>query len=460
MTPSTRCQLGVAAVLAVVICASARTAAAQEALIRGTISEQTYDASALTALEGHGYELTHGVILHPLARLEGGATSNVFYTPPDAAPIASGLARLSGALYVSNDKPRPEDPDDAGDTDDPTPLDYQFRGGMQFSYLEFLSGDQVVRNQRQFNVAGDINLVIKPTGPWSLIVQDQYRRDTSSVTYEDASTLTRDDDHLFVGGRFTSEGGIASFTAHYENQLQYFENIESVSLPSRLDHTIGAGGQYNLDGDQHTALLVDASYGFFRTLGSTNAVGFYKSNSQPLRVVVGVVRELSSTITGHAEMGFARASYGARSDGRIEGYDAPVALAELALRWTSTGRMLARYRYDHFDSSLSNYYRDHALELKLVQQYRFLVFDGGPELYFREYSGMPLPGADRRDDTIVAVRARVQAVVAERYSISLDYRLSRVSTDYAETVVDAAGNRGSTPSYTRHDVLAGLTVAY
>ena len=444
-----------AAVVTLVVGASARVASAQAALLTDLITDQTYDASALYALEGHGYRLAQGVILRPAVRFEGGGTSNVFYTAPDAGPTGSGILRLSGALYVTNDNPRPGE-----STGDAAPPDYQFRGGMQLSYQEFLSPNSAVRDQRQFNVVGDANLVTKPSGPWSFIVQEQYRRDTRSLTFEDTSTLNRDDNRLFVGGRFRPDGGGASLTLHYENRLQVFENAESVALPSRMNHTIGLGGQYNLRGDQHTALLADASYGFFRTLGQTNAANFYKSNSQPLRVVVGVARELSSNIDGRAEGGFAHASYGARSDGRTDGYNAPVALAELAFRWTRTGRLLARYRYDHFDAANANFYRDHGLELKLVQQLGFLVLDGGPEVHFRQYSGMPMQvGADLRDDTIVSIRARLQAVLAERYSISLEYRLSRVSTDYVENTLDPTGTVRN-PSYSRHDLFLGLTVAY
>ena len=447
-----------AAVVTLVVGASARAALAQAALLTDTLTDQTYDASALYALEGHGYELSHGVLLRPLVRLEGGGTNNVFYTPPAAGPIGSAIMRLSGALYVTNDKPRPgefvDDPDDAA------PPDYQFRGGMQLTYVEFLSGNSAVRAQRQLNILADVNLVSTPSEPVSFIVQDQYRRDTSSRSFEDSSTLNRDDNRLFVGGRFQSDGG-RSLTAHYENWLHAFENAGSLALPSRMNHTIGVGAQYDFDRGQHTELLADASYGFFRALGQGNAAVAYKADSQPLRFVIGVAHDLDSNIACKVEAGFAHASYDARSDGRTRGYNAPVALAELALRWTSTGRLLARYGYDHFDSLDANFYRDHALELKLVQQVGFLAFDGGPELYLRQYSGMPVQnGADLRNDTILAVRARLQAVIAERYSISLEYRLSRVSTDYVATAVDAMGNVVADPSYTRHDLFAGLTIAY
>jgi hypothetical protein len=452
-------KLSAAVVTALVIGASARVASAQYALVTDTITDETYDASALSALEGHGYELSHGVILRPSMRLEGGGTNNVFYTGEDASPTASGIVRLAGALYVTNDRPRVDERSD-DESDDATPPDYEFRGGMQLAYLEFLSPNSAVRDQRQFNVAGDANLVGKPAGPWSFIIRDLYRRDTRSSTFEDTSTLNRNDNRLFLGCRFQSDGGGLSVTVHYENRLQLFENAESVALPSRMNHTTGVGGRYDLHGDQRTTLLVDMSYGFFRTWGQTNTAEFYKTNSQPLRVVVGVVHEISSNIVGKAEAGFAHASYGARSDGRSAGYDAPVAAAELGVRWTSTGRLLARYRYDHFDSSSANFYRDHELELKLVQQLGFVVLDGGPEIRFRQYSGMPMQiGADLRDDTIVSVRARLQAVLAERYSLSLEYRLSRVSTNYVQAPLDAMGSV-VIPSYGRHDVVAGLTVAY
>lgn len=453
------CHKLIAAVVTLVIGVFARGAAAQQALVADMITDQTYDTSALYALEGHGYALSHGVILRPSLRLEGGGSSNVFYSAP---PIRSGILRLSGALYVTNDKPRPgEFGNDADTGDDAAPLDYQFRGGVQLSYVEFLSGSSAVRAQRQFNVLGDASVMTNPSATWSFVVQNQFRRNTSSLTFEDTTTLNRDDNQLSVGARFTSDGGGVSLTVHYENQLQVFENADSLGLPSRMNHTVGLGVQHDLNGDQQTALHADVSYGFFRTFGQSATADFYKSNSQPFRAVAGVARELSPNVNANVEAGFAHASYDGRRDGRTGGYSAPVALAAMAVRWTRTGRLVARYRYDHFDAANANFYRDHTLELKLVQQYEFLVLDGGPEVHFRQYSGMPgQEGADVRNDTIVSARARLQAVLAERYSISLEYRLSRVSTDYVGNTFDAMGNLVATPSYDRHDIFAGFTLAY
>lgn len=452
----------VPALVAFAVVAFARGVLAQAAFAAETLTDQTYDASALSDLQGHGYQLSHGLILHPSVRLEGGGTSNVFYTPPDAGPIGSGIMRVSGALYVASDNPRLEEFDNDGDDLSPlaAPLDYELRGGVQLSYQEFLSGNSTVRDQRHFNVLADANLVSKPSGPWSLLVQEQFRRDTSSLTFEDTSAVNRDDNRLLIGGRFQSNAGETSVTVHYENSLQVFENPGALALPSRMNHTLGLGGEYYLDEDQKNALLIDMSYGSFGRLGGAVAE-FDKPNSRPVHVAMGVAHEVSSNVTGHAEAGFAHASYGARSDGRTEGYNAPVALAELAVRWTRTGRLLARYRYDHFDSSLSNFYRDHEFELKLVQQLGFLVVDGGLGAYFRQYSGMPMRlGADLRNDTIVSTRARLQAVLAERYSLSLEYRLSRVSTNYVENAVDEMDALVTSPRFIRHDLVAGLTVAY
>jgi hypothetical protein len=84
-----------------------------------------------------------------------------------------------------------------------------------------------------------------------------------------------------------------------------------------------------------------------------------------------------------------------------------------------------------------------------------------PEIHFRQYDGvivMPAPGSTtNRDDTIVAVVAGVHYIYRNSFAITLDYKLTDLSTDFEYLAPNPGGMPTVTnPSYIRHELLAGL----
>jgi hypothetical protein len=157
-------------------------------------------------------------------------------------------------------------------------------------------------------------------------------------------------------------------------------------------------------------------------------------------------------------VGYAHSSYEIGT-----GYSAPVAGAELGYRWSPTGRVVALYDYDHFDSFTANFYADHLFAARAIQQIGPLVLDGGPEIRLRHFGGVPaLFGPPERNDRVIAGSARLQLLVADKYSLSGEYRLAVVRTDYRATSIDTMGNATGTydPGFVRNEFWLGFRAAY
>jgi len=427
-----------------------RPAAAQEAVIAAAIGEDSFDASAVANLQGHGYELSHGLIMHGALGLEGGASDNVFYTTSTEGRTASGMMRVAGSMHFATDR-TPDDGADPDNTGGPSPRTYEFHGGFRAGYEEYLTGNDTVRSQRNLNLDALGEMTVFPAGSVAFLVKELFARDVRSANYENTQTISRDDNRLYLGLRLQPQGQTLSATLHYENWVELFEDPNESTFANRMNHTVGIEAAWQVF--PVTKLLADFSYGFFGPLGTSTLNGMpYKTASQPLRATIGISTLLSALTTLKAHAGYTQASYGIG-----EGYAAPLGGVELGYRWAPTGRILATYDYDHFDSFNANFIADHLFALKAVQQFGTFVLDAGPELRLRHFGGIPKQiGAPDRDDVVVAVQARLQVLLAERFALYAVYRFATVQTNYRST----GSGGGDDPSFVRNDAMVGVRVTY
>ena len=435
---------------------------AQEAAVSEVVTDDTFDADRISAIEGHGYTLQPGLVVHPSAALQAGANDNIYQQTTGEGRHGSGLLRLIGSFFVATDVVKPDDmgtPDPAQPEQmlDITPRTYDLRAGVQLAFDEYLSGNDAIRSQRHLNGRAMLDFTLFPAGPFTVTLGDHFYRDIQSPNFETSGTLDRDDNRASVGAGFRSDGNAVSSLAYYENWLQVFENSTLGDFANRMNHKIGvlSGWQWQ----PVTRFLWDVSYGFYGPLGASVVDGMpYKTKSRPLRLVVGMATQVTELVNLKAHIGYARASYD-----RGEGYSDPIAGAELGLRWSTTGRLVLLYDFDNFDSLSSNFYRDTTLAAKAIQQVGNIVLDGGPELHLRNYRGIPMVIGDAaRDDVIAAVLARIQLLIADRFSLSAEYRFATVQTDYRATIHDRLGNSVGLddPSYTRNEFMLGVRAAY
>ncbi len=438
------------------IALSARSAAAQEAVVQQALKTDAADADAVQAIEGYGYSVAPGVVTHPSIGILGGVNDNVFYQSSNSEKQAAGLLRVVGGLFVATDKVRATD-DGEGNAVESTPRAYEFRGGIQAGFTEYVGGSDAVNSQRNLSLNAAADLVVFPAGDFSFLVRDRFIRDVRPPNFEDTETQSRDNNFLSLGLRYQPYGHDIGATLHYDNTIDVFEAGFISTYANRMNQSIGLRGEWQWR--PFTKFLADVSYGFYGPLGTSTLGGMpYKTGSNPLRAVVGASTLLTLNTSIKAHVGYAQASYGVGA-----GYIAPVGGIEVGYRWSDNGRIVALYDYDHFDSFNANFYSDHTVAIRAVQQINSAVIDVGPEVRLRQFGGIPKAlGAPDRTDFVAGVRARFQWVFNEKFSLTAEYRLAIVQTDYRSNVFTSTGAGMGTdnPSFVQDEVTVGFRAAY
>jgi hypothetical protein len=423
------------------------------AVAAGVLGVHAGRASAQEAVEGHGYEVSPGTVLHPNVGAELGFVDNLFYD--DSNKVSTGLFRLSAKFDVASAKIDPEEPVPGEEpANEPAPQTFEFRAGGGIAYEEYLYyNNPSAAAQRNLAFDTQAHLVVYPHGNWSFLADDRLRRDVRPRNYEDSTSTNRIDNLIDLGLRFQPGGHTISGTLRYRNMLDVFEG--DTAVPNRMDHTLGLRADWQWL--PYTRFYADLSYGFFGPLGDAGAMGFQKNSSNPLRGLVGIATTLSEPLTLKTQIGWAWLPY---SDG--VSHNAPIFDVELGYEYLPTGRAVVEYSYDAEDSSQADYFRDHKVTLKVDQQLiEKLLLTGAVDLRYRGYrgiDGMLINAPDSRDDFVFAGHARAQYVLTERYYATADYSASVVETSYRYDPVGPGGI--DDPGYIRHELMFGARAAF
>jgi hypothetical protein len=131
--------------------------------------------------------------------------------------------------------------------------------------------------------------------------------------------------------------------------------------------------------------------------------------------------------------------------------------AELGYRYSPLGRMSVTYEYDHQDSVQANYYRDHALVGRLVNQVDQVLLQGGIDLRLRHYNGVPedlrCGGAQiSRDDVLLRLSGKGYYVYRDWLAFTGEVDISSDSTDCVLN--------GQQLGYTRTELQIGAVAAF
>lgn len=398
-------------------------------------------------VEGAGYPVGEGTVLHPTIGSELGFTNNVFYE--DRETSAAGIFRLVGEFSIASKKIEAEAVDETFLEGDEPPAEaaaqkMQFRAGGKLTYTEFLSGDNQVRSQRDLGADLGANLVVAPQGSVAFSADEHFVRDTRPANFYSTNGTDRIANTLALalnyqpGGR-TMKGGVK-----WENQIDFFED-EDQKFANRMINALHARYEWALF--PYTKLFADASYSFIG--GFSSGASGTKRASAPIRGGAGIATALTEMFTVKAHIGWAYASY----DGGAA-YNTPVLGTEIGYRYSPVGRVVGTYNWDHRDSVNGDFYRDHELGVHIDQQVGQIVGTIGAEFHLRAYRGISMDvGPPVRDDVIGAVKARANYVFRDWLAAVADFRAESIATSYRSIV-------GDDPSYTRVELTAGVRAAF
>jgi hypothetical protein len=424
----------------------------------GSLSIASFDpeqaVAPISIVEGPGWKVGEGTVVHPVFGLETGFVSNVFYQDVNEKP--AGVLRLLGQVGIASLNTARLNPslDPMSQLDADTSQEEETdRGGVQWqanvrlAYDQPLSGDEVVRDTGGLGVGALVRAMINPSGTWSVGLDDNFARLIRAANFETTTNENRDINQARINLLYHPRGRAVSGYLYYQNTLDIFENSNDI-YPDRMDNRFGIHPMWRWL--PQTTVYLDASIGVLTGIGSSMA-SMNKPTSYPLIARLGIATLLSLKTTLNVSAGYTNGFYSAGPT-----YSAPTIDANVAYRYSPLGRVGVGYSLTYQDSVNANYYRDHVLRAFIQQGFEPFVLMVQPELHFREYNGVIVPGPMVRDDTIFALIGGIHYNFRNWIAATLDYRFATVQTDYR--YMDANGNPVN-PSYVRHDLLLGLRVA-
>lgn len=355
-------------------------------------------AAQRTVVEGPGYQLTEGTVVHPSIGMTTGIIYNPFYENESPATTPVIRVRTAATIASQGSKPPGEVELLVTDADKDAARDaapsVEFRAGALVDFEFFASPSENI-SHRRISGSLDGHLMTSPRGPVSFFLDDTLIRASYPVNFEIPAENDRDRNlnrvinRLATGVQVRPGGGAFRFALQYENLVDVFESEDS-DFANRIQHL--GRGRAEWQFLPITRFFFDASYGFFGPLSSAPGIQI-KRESHPLRIRLGASTALTELISLRTHVGYGKGFYqscgmACEEAGGTPDYSTVLLGAELGYRYSPLGRLSATYEYDHQDSIEANYYRDHALVGRLVNQVDQVLLQGGIDLRMRHYNGV------------------------------------------------------------------------
>lgn len=424
----------------------------------GSMSISSFDPTDATApisvVEGRGWKVGEGTVIHPVFGLSTGLDSNVFSEndPTQAAGVLRLIAQFSVASLpyqrlhpgldpmaggLESSKP------DRGDNDEGS---FQYWASARLAYDQMLSGNSTVNSTSGLGLGLLFRAVVAPQGTFSFSADDNFVRAIRAATFETPDNPNRDVNSVRLALLYQPHDHAISGFLYYHNTVDIFEHSFN-QYPDRMFNRVGVHPMWLLF--PQTKLYGDISIANVTGIGPLSSL---KVTSYPLTAKVGIATLLDLRTTLNFSAGYTNGFYSAGPN-----FSAATIDSVLAYRYSPRGRVGVGYSLLYQDSINANFFRDHLLRAFITQDMAPVVFMVAPELHFREYEGLTVMGnLPTRDDTIFAVVAGIHYVYRDWLAGVLEYRFSDVNTDFR--YMDAMGD-SINPSYLRHELLLGMRVA-
>ncbi|MBA3538761.1 MAG: hypothetical protein H0T79_03970 [Deltaproteobacteria bacterium] len=405
----------------------------------------------MSIVEGPGIKVGEGTVLHPVFGLETGFVSNVFYTSEDAEP--AGVLRLIGQIGAASLNQTRLNPNAGSPLDSETEEEGNNRGSFQYAanvrlaYDQPLSGNDIVTKTGGLGIGAMLRGMVNPMGRFSFGFDENFVRLIRAANFETSTNENRDVNNLALTLLYRPVDRSVSGYLYYRNMIDVFET--SSLYPDRMDHRLGVHPMWRVL--PQTVIYGDASLGFVDGIGSSSASD-RKVSSMPLVLRAGIQTLLTVKTSVGLSAGYTNGFYESGPS-----FSAPLVDAAVAYRYSPLGKLTLSYSLAYQDSVNANYYRDHVLRASVQQLFVPFALLVQPEVHFREYNGVNIPGAPTtRDDVILAVIGGMYYNFRNWAAVTLNYRFSTVQTDF--TYMEQTGQTVD-PSYVRHELLLGMRVA-
>jgi opacity protein-like surface antigen len=314
------------------------------------------------------------------------------------------------------------------------------------SYDVMLSGNDAIAGTGGLGLGGTFRGVAYPNHTWSLGFDEEFLRLIRAANFETDADTNRDINTFALNVLYHPVDRSYGGYLYYNNSIDVFERSQQ-QFADRFQNKFGIHPLWRWL--PQTTIYADVSEGVYSGLGANSK----KVTSFPLNAVAGVATLLSVKTTLNFQAGYTNGFYssGPNFSGLLIG-------AALGYRYSPLGRVTLTYDLQYQDSINANFYRDHVIRLWVQQLMVPFVLMAQPEIHFRQYNGITVPGivgATTRDDVIFSVIAGAHYNFRNSFAATLDYHFSQVSTDYRYMTAGASYD----PSFARHELLLGVRLA-
>lgn len=397
----------------------------------------------LTIVQGNGVKIGDGTALYPEVGVEMGYESNTFYDANN--PIGAGVARLMVQLGLGSLSPQRLHPTSSDESmEDVNYGSLIYNAQAYASYDQYISDNSDVTKQGGLGLGFHGRMTANPQGDVSFTAQEGFDRVLRPLNFESRTNANRDLNYGMLRLDIHPASRRLSGSLAYVNQIDIFE--QTLGYPDRLHNTLI--GRLNYQFFPLSAAYLQVSGGYYTGIDGANKVDSY-----PLIALLGVTTALGVNTSLLAQAGYTQGFYQAGPD-----FQTMTATVYFEYRYSPISALRLKYMYDHQDSINANFYRDHAFAGWLEHKFTPFAVYLSPEVRLREYEGVTgMTGAGAtRDDVILA------AAVGARYQYrawmtgSLEYRVVDDATDYKFMTTGGTVD----PSYVRHEVYAGVRLAY
>jgi hypothetical protein len=416
--------------------------------------------------EGPGFRLGSALVLHPGIAAEFGYDSNVFYSP---VATGSGLMRLRAHLDLATLPPEYFNEGDNSVKE----RKIDFRLSAQGEYREYLTTNNLVQQQRTFNILALGDLVIMPTGPFTVDIADNYIRTIDPRNFETTDNFTRDFNRASVTGTYKGPGDGFEIGVGDYFELNLWESGPPGSISPGAAQGMGPTFANNLkDEGQLFAKWRMLPRTFLSALVRVGWIDYTNNsslNAIPVRAVVGF-STLFSTWFGAS----VTAGYGNSINANGPSYNMFIGGADVRFFLPYRSQLSVVYDRDFYDSMFANYFVDDHVGLLFHQPLLTWLsadFEGG--VRFRHYDGlttapvvinalnlsptMPYTTGTTRDDLIYTVRAEVMFRATKWLAFAVNYNLIGDPTTFAFNNVKQGPIH---VDYIKHSVFGRIDVAY
>lgn len=337
-------------------------------------------ATPMRVNEGPGVKLSESLVFHPGAAVEMRYDSNVLFA--DSQLKGAPYLRLIGHFDLATRSPQRLTDAATGAT---VPQKINFRLNSSLGYREYLSGGDVVREQRAFEALAGLLFSFMPSRHFGFEVTDAYSRivtPQNSVTglagATSSATIARDMNRAAAMIKLAPGGGRLTFDAGYALNLDAFEDV-TYEQNNRLFHEILFNGRWRIL--PKTAIFIDVMQQFvdyYNGAGVARLIG-----SKPFRAYGG----LAGLLTPRLSI-LLKAGYGNSLHDSGAAFSSVIGKAELGYQFSPTARLHVGYERAFAESFFGNYYADHVALLgydHLIAG-RFVLHLSG-DYRFRQYEG-------------------------------------------------------------------------